>query len=158
MRAVVHPDSLRPAGWDLASAKVTVNGNGNSRISFTTREDTARFLVYVLTRLATSELSGKTIRIEGDNVVSGFLLRTRPLITRTFQTFNEAIAAYESQTGKKVEVTHVPREVLAEKAAAGDLLSTFYYDVDMNGGEVGKPLDNELFLDWNPKKVLEIIS
>jgi len=128
-------------GWDFANAKVTVNGVGDSRISWTTRADTARFLTHALTHLTTSELSGKSLRIEGDNL-----------------TYNELVVAYEEKTGKKLEVTRIPREVLAEKAAAGDLFAMFYREMDVNGGEVGKPLDNDLFPSWNPKKVLDIIN
>lgn len=129
------------AGWDFANGKVTVNGSGDYRLSWTTRKDTARFLTYVLTHLNISKLSGKTFRIEADNL-----------------TPNEIIAAYEKKTGKEIEVTRIPSEVLAEKAAAGDLFSLFYHDMDVNGGEVGAPLDNDLFPTWNPKKVLDVIS
>ena len=64
------PFFLRNSGWDFANGKVTVNGIGDSKISWTTRVDTARFLTHALTHLTTSELSGKTFRIEGDNLVS----------------------------------------------------------------------------------------
>lgn len=70
---------------------------------------------------------------------------------------NEIIAAYEEKTGKKIEVTRTPKELLAEKGAAGDLFSAYYYAADVHGSEVGQPLNNDLFPGWNPKKVLEII-
>lgn len=70
---------------------------------------------------------------------------------------NEIIAAYERKTGTKIEVTRKPREVLAKEAADGDLFSAYYYAADVYGSEVGQPLDNHLFPDWNPKKVLEVI-
>ena len=38
----------------------------------------------------------------------------------SFQTYNEAIAAYEKKAVKKLEVTRIHREVLTEKAATGD--------------------------------------
>ena len=59
----------RFAGTDFASGKVTIGGSGDSRVSWTTREDIARFMGHVFTHLTTAELSGKTLRIEGDNVV-----------------------------------------------------------------------------------------
>ena len=76
----------------------------------------------------------------------------------SLQTYNEAIAAYEQISGKKVEVARIPREVLAGRAVAGDLFSAFYYNMDVNGGEVGILPDNDLFPGWNPKKVLDVIS
>ena len=76
----------------------------------------------------------------------------------SFQTFNELFAAYEKKTGKKVEVTRTPLEDLPDKAAAGDMYAAFYHDLDTRGGTVGEPLDNDLFPDWNPKKVFDAIS
>ena len=74
------------------------------------------------------------------------------------QTFNEVIAAYEKKAGKDIQITHITRETLAEKAAAGDYFSEFFLDVDVNGAEVARPLDNDLFPGWNPKKVLDAIA
>jgi len=128
-------------GLDLANGKATIGGSGDYKVSWTTREDIARFLGYALTHLTTSKLSGKPLRIEGDKL-----------------TYNEVIEAYEKKTGKKVEVTRIPRETLTERAAAGDMLAASYYNMDVHGGEVGEPLDNDLFPDWNPKKVLDVIS
>jgi len=124
-------------GLDLASGKAAFGGSGDYRVSWTTREDAARYLGYVFTHLTASELSGKALRFEADNL-----------------TFNEIIAAYEKKTGKKIEITRTPREVLAENTAAGDLSSAFYYAADVHGGEVGKPLTNDLFPGWNPRRFL----
>jgi hypothetical protein len=55
-------------------------------------------------------------------------------------------------------VTRIPREALLEKAAAGDIYAAFYISLEVDGGEVGKPLDNDLFPGWNPKKVLDAIA
>ena len=71
---------------------------------------------------------------------------------------NEIITTYERKTGKKIEVTRIPREALAESVAAGDLNSAFYHAADAYGAEVGKPLTNDLFPGWNPKKVFDVIS
>ena len=59
--------------------------------------------------------------------------------------------------GKKIQVTHITREALTEKAARGDIISEFLHEMDVNGGEVTRPLDNDLFPGWNPKKVLDVI-
>ena len=42
--------------------------------------------------------------------------------------------------------------------AAGDVNFAFYYAADVHGGEVGKPLTNDFFPVWNPKKVLDVIT
>ena len=69
---VPDPGSFRYGGLDLqlTKGKATVGSNGDYRLSWTTREDTARFMGYAFTHLSTSELSGKCLRIEGDNHVS----------------------------------------------------------------------------------------
>lgn len=142
----------------MPNGKVAVGGSGDYRVSWTTREDVARFMGYAFTHLSTPELSGKCLRIEGDNLVSISAKQTMRLSTELSpQTYHEVIAAYEKRTGKKLEVTHTPREVLAERAAAGDLVSGSHHNMDVNEGEVGKPLDNDLFPGWNPKKVLDVI-
>ena len=144
---------------DLKNGKASFGGSGDYRLSWTTREDTARFMGYAFTHLSTSELSGKCLRIEGDNLVSDSPRWTvRPSKFIYFQTFNEVIAAYEKKTGKNVEATRIPREVLLERAAAGDIFAAVYHSLEVYGTEVGKPLDNDLFPGWNPKKVLDVIS
>ena len=158
---VQAPDSgsFRSVGLDLANGKATIGGSGDYRVSWTTREDIARFMGYAFTHLTTSELSGKSLRIEGDNLVSNSPHQpTRLPRQLSFQTYNEIIAAYENKTGKKVEVTRIPKEALLERAAAGEMFAALYYSLEEYGGVVGKPLDSDLFLDWNPKKVLDVIS
>ena len=116
---VTYSGLFRHTWLDLASGRATIGGSGDYRVSWTTREDIARFLSYVLTHLTTSELSGRAFRIEGDNLVSSFHHRTVELqMEPSFQTYNEIITAYEKKTGNKVEVTRIPKEVLAEKVAA----------------------------------------
>ena len=61
-------------GWDLANGKAIVPGVRNSKISWTTREDTARFLIYTLAHFASSELSRKTFNIEGDSLVGSYFV------------------------------------------------------------------------------------
>ena len=73
---VAYAGLLRFPGLNLANGKVNIGGSGDSKLSWTTREDTARFMGYAFTHLTTSELSGKALRIEGDKLVSIFQHRT----------------------------------------------------------------------------------
>jgi len=73
-------------------------------------------------------------------------------------TFNKIVADYEGKTGKKLEVTRTPREVLAESASKGDIVSFLYHEWDIYGGVVGAPLSQDLYPGWNPKSVVDAIA
>ena len=64
----VQPDQ-RFLDLDVESGKVKVAGDGNKRISFTSRTDIARYLSYVLTRLPPDQLKNRSFTIEGDHKV-----------------------------------------------------------------------------------------
>lgn len=75
------------------------------------------------------------------------------------QTFNEIVEAYEAKTGKKLQVTHTPRselEAMLEKDPE-DFITRLRLSWDNGGGVVGDETDNNLWPDWNPKKVLDIL-
>ena len=54
---------------DVKSGRVAVGGDGNAKMSFTSRVDVARFVVYALTTLASEETVNKTFRIESQRLV-----------------------------------------------------------------------------------------
>lgn len=69
------------------------------------------------------------------------------------------VAAYEAKTGKKLEVTHTPRselENILEKNPE-DFVTRLRLSWDIGGGVVGDEIDNNLWPEWNPKKVLDIL-
>ena len=64
----------------MANGKVVFGGSGDYKVSWTTRTDTARHIGYVFIHLTASELSGKALRFEADNLVGCLLLKTvKPL-------------------------------------------------------------------------------
>ncbi|KAF9654289.1 NAD-P-binding protein [Thelephora ganbajun] len=128
-------------GWKFAEGKVTFGGSGDAKLSFTHRTDVARYIAYVLTRTPPSELAWKVLRIQGE-----------------LTSFNKIVADYEAKTGKKLEVTRTPREVLAEGAGQGDIIAFLYYEWDVHGGSVGSHLSNDLYPDWNPKSVIDAVA
>jgi len=132
---------ITPAwGWNLAEGKVNIYGSGDSNMTFVHRTDIARYVAYVFTHIPPSELAWKILRIQGE-----------------LTTFNKIVVDYEAKTGKKLEVTRTSREVLAEKAGKGDLMSFLFHEWDLRGGTVGSPLTNDLYPDWNPKSVIDAI-
>ena len=65
----------RFAQLDVLSGKVSVAGDGNKQISFTSRPDAARYITYVLTHLPSEQLKNRRFAIAGDNkVISGFYI------------------------------------------------------------------------------------
>ncbi|KAI9457886.1 NAD-P-binding protein [Russula earlei] len=126
---------------DVASGKVSVGGDGNSKISWTARGDLARFLAHVLVHAPASRLQNQTLRLEGDRV-----------------SFNEIFRGYEERTGKKLEITYRSTESLRQKVEE----NPYDFDADLHlnwatDGLVGEP-DNALYPDWNPTKVVDIIA
>ncbi|KAI0056345.1 NAD-P-binding protein [Artomyces pyxidatus] len=127
---------------DVKSGKAEVGGDGNSPISFTSRPDAARYVVYALTQLPVSTLEYKIFEIEGER-----------------KSFNEVFKAYEAKTGKKVDVAYKSiRELQAAVAAnPADFVSTLHIGWASEGLN-GPQLDNELYPDWHPKPVIDYLT
>ncbi|KAF8490935.1 NAD-P-binding protein [Russula emetica] len=123
---------------DVLSGKVTVGGDGNKQVSFTSRPDAARYITYILTHLSPEQLKNRRFAVAGDN-----------------KSFNEIFKAYEEKTGKKLEVTYIPVSELDAKIAANpeDLVS-YLQRLYATAGPFQRT-DNHLYPDWNPSTVLD---
>ncbi|KAH9986776.1 NAD-P-binding protein [Russula vinacea] len=125
---------------DVASGKVTVAGDGNKPITFTSRPDIARYVSYVLTHLPAEQLKNRAFTIAGDN-----------------KSFNEIFKAYEGKTGKKVEVTYIPvSEIDAKVAANPEDLPSVLHKFWATAGPFQRT-DNHLYPDWNPSPVINYV-
>ncbi|KZV70022.1 NAD-P-binding protein [Peniophora sp. CONT] len=124
---------------DVKSGSVGTGGDGNAKLSFTSRADIARYVAYVLTTLPPSETKNKTFRIEGERA-----------------SLNEVFAAYEKKHGVKLQVKHTPISELEDnlKKNPHDISSFLHIVIATGGSAVGSPVDNDLFPSWNPKPVL----
>jgi hypothetical protein len=56
-------------GFNLSAGKITINGQGDARISTTSIEDVARFVAYVLTTLPKDQLENAKFSLQGDVIV-----------------------------------------------------------------------------------------
>jgi len=123
---------------DVTSGKVSVGGDGNKQITFTSRLDIARYVSYVLTHLPAEQLKNRGFSIAGDN-----------------KSFNEIFKAYEEKTGKKLEVTYVPVSEFDARLAAnpGDFPS-FLHKFWATVGPFERT-DNHLYPNWNPSPVID---
>jgi hypothetical protein len=50
---------------DVLSGKVSVGGDGNKQLSFTSRPDAARYIIYVLTHLPAEQLKNRRFAVAG---------------------------------------------------------------------------------------------
>ncbi|KAI0067603.1 NAD-P-binding protein [Artomyces pyxidatus] len=126
---------------DVKGGKAEVGGDGNGPISFTSRPDVARFVVYVLTQLPLSMVEYKLFSIEGER-----------------KSFNEVFKAYEAKTGKKVDVTYKSITELHAAVAANpaDLVSRLHIKWALEG--FNETSDNHLYPDWHPKPVVDYLE
>ncbi|KAH9980930.1 NAD-P-binding protein, partial [Lactifluus volemus] len=122
---------------DIASGKVSVGGDGNTPIPFTSRTDIARYVCYVLTHLPADQLENRAFKLFGD-----------------IKSFNEVFKAYEAKSGKKVEVTYIPISELDARIAANpeDLVS-YLHKIWATTDPI-RGVDNHLYPDWNPSRVI----
>ncbi|KAI0258387.1 NAD-P-binding protein [Gloeopeniophorella convolvens] len=132
---------FNPYLWlDLPSSKVTVGGDGNTKVSFTSRTDVARYLAFVLTRFPVEQLHNRAFSIAGDT-----------------KSFNEVFQQYEAKTGKKLDITYMPVSELDAKIAANpDDFASFLHKFFATSGPFQAP-DNSLYPEWNPSSVIDNI-
>ncbi|KAI0276919.1 NAD-P-binding protein [Russula aff. rugulosa BPL654] len=132
------------SGWspafyiDITSGKVSVGGDGNTQITFTSKPDVARYVSYVLTHLPPEQLENRSFAIAGDN-----------------KSFNEIFKVYEEKTGKKLQVTYIPLSELDARLAADpeDIVADLH-KFWATAGPFPRT-DNHLYPDWNPSSVID---
>ncbi|KAI0034832.1 NAD-P-binding protein [Vararia minispora EC-137] len=129
-------------GLDVKGGKVSVGGDGNAKLSFTSRLDVARFVVHALTHFEPGQLENKTIRIEAEHV-----------------SFNEVFNEYEEKSGTKLEVEYVPVEELKVKITenAHDIKSLLHLVWASGMGTVGEPVDNDKWPEWKPSRAVDYL-
>lgn len=160
----LHRFFAKNFGFDIAGGKINIKGLGEALVSFTTREDIASYLGYVLTSLPRKDLEWREFRIEGDRVVSTcvYIQEIRVKRSTFHQSSNEIANIFVNRLGKKVEVTHEPREVLEEalKKNPSDFRAYLLWVWDTERGLVGSldQLDNKEYPGWNPKKVADLLA
>ncbi|KDQ57214.1 hypothetical protein JAAARDRAFT_35821 [Jaapia argillacea MUCL 33604] len=137
--------SFIPAfGWDLAKGVVTIYGEGNTPISWTSSRDIARFVAYSTTALPREKVEWRTFRIEADR-----------------KSLNEVLSEYEEKSGKKLNVTRVSRKDLQDgfEKNPQDSAKLLQLIWERGGGVIGRPdeLANSEWPEWNPVRVIDTI-
>ncbi|KDQ58343.1 hypothetical protein JAAARDRAFT_206289 [Jaapia argillacea MUCL 33604] len=131
-------------GWDIPHKKVTISGDGDALISFTTRKDVARFISHVLTAFPREKLFWRTFRIEGDR-----------------RSLNQIAEDYQTKTGVKLEITRVSRADLEaavqnEPQNIGKVLQLIWDRGEALVGETDQ-LANVEWPEWNPTSVIDAL-
>ncbi|EJU01946.1 NADP-binding protein [Dacryopinax primogenitus] len=125
-------------GYDLKNGTAEVGGTGDGLVSFTARPDIARFVAHILTTVPASELPRKIFQMEGERI-----------------SVNGVITGYEKATGKKIDVTRVPMDVVHANLAKGDF-KAFLQFVFETAGTTGPAEDmNVDWPDFHPMSVVE---
>ncbi|KAH9980936.1 NAD-P-binding protein [Lactifluus volemus] len=139
----IYSDFVWPPFLNIASGKVSVGGDGNSLVPFTSRTDIARYVCYVLTHLPADQLENRAFKLFGD-----------------IKSFNEVFKAYEAKSGKKVEVTYIPISELDARIAANPMDLVSYLHKLWATVDPIQALDNDNYLypDWNPSQMIDNIT
>ncbi|KAN0124398.1 NAD-P-binding protein [Russula decolorans] len=142
--AAFYTGKFPDSGWssafyiDITSGKVSVGGDGNTQITFTSKPDVGRYVSYVLTHLPPEQLKNRSFAIAGDN-----------------KSFNEIFKAYEEKTGNKLQVTYIPlSELDARLAADPEDVVAFLHKLWATVGPFPRT-DNHLYPGWNPSSVID---
>ncbi|KZO93425.1 NAD-binding protein [Calocera viscosa TUFC12733] len=126
--------------YDLANGKIEVGGTGNGVTTFTSRTDIARYVAYALTSLPASTLHNHVFKVEGERT-----------------SINAALKAYEARTGKKIDITYVPLEVVKERAKnnPADFKSFLALMFELDGPNEPKEEMNVEWPEFKPQTVVE---
>ncbi|CAE6412323.1 unnamed protein product [Rhizoctonia solani] len=128
-------------GFTFAAKKVTIWGEGNTKISWTTVKSLADWLANVLKSVPVSQLQNKDISIEG-----------------SVTTLNELVGLWERKHNDKLQVERRPLKELEDRIAAdpNDFLAILLQGFDAGNAYVGGK-DNKLYPRWNPDPVESIL-
>jgi len=130
----------------IKDGKVTITGSGDDPLSWTAREDIARFVAYITTTIPLSQLANKSLAIEGSR-----------------HSWNEVIAFYNKANSTTLEVTHETAEdALKRWKTAHDFRAWIqaHAVITKNGGLSDpscEPAGNAIWKEWNPKNVSAFI-
>jgi hypothetical protein len=151
-------------GWNLDGGVIHVLGGGEAKISFTSKSDTARYVVHALTMFSREKLEGGEFYIEGQSIV-----RLLPTIVTfafltllLFQSLLELAHAIQASASNPLEIIVTGRQHLVDRLATNqyDVAASLSLGADHGLSDHHKfvaKLDNELWPEWNPKSAVEVL-
>ncbi|KAJ1301054.1 hypothetical protein OPQ81_003472 [Rhizoctonia solani] len=128
-------------GYDFAERKVTLWGDGNSKVSWTTARSVGDWIANVLKTIPIGLLQDKHFCIQGK-----------------ISTANEIIDLWQKKYGAKLQVDYRPMKELDDRIEADKdgFLAPILKELYSGGVEVGGK-DNSLYPDWEPESLEAIL-
>ncbi|KAF8596544.1 NAD(P)-binding protein [Ceratobasidium sp. AG-I] len=121
--------------------RILIYGSGNEKNSWTSVDDVARFVAYILQNMGLSQLTNQSFRVEGDA-----------------KSFNEFVEIWEAKHNVKLEVSYMPISELDERIVRDPADHEAAIGREMFSGRAATgPVANSLFPDWNPKSLRDAI-
>ncbi|KEP47330.1 putative phenylcoumaran benzylic ether reductase-like protein [Rhizoctonia solani 123E] len=121
--------------------KIMVYGSGGEKNVWTSVEDVARFVAYILQNVPVEQLNNQKLRIEGDR-----------------KSFNEFVDIYERKHNVKLDVAYKSISELDERVSQDPSDHGAAIGREMFSGRAAEgPTSNSLFPGWKPKSLEEAI-
>ncbi|KAJ3036105.1 hypothetical protein HDV00_003081 [Rhizophlyctis rosea] len=126
-------------GFDIENNKATIVGDGEQKITWSLREDIAKFVVEDITNNASNN---KVVNFEGD-----------------VKTANEVIKLLEKKKGTKFDVTYkAPEEALSDAKATGNPGLFAVTEIQVAYAQGYAKVSNPASLSFEPKSVEQYIE
>ncbi|CAE6542777.1 unnamed protein product [Rhizoctonia solani] len=114
---------------------------GEEKNAWTTVEDVARFVPYILQNVPVEQLKNQKLRIEGDR-----------------KSFNEFVSIWERKHRVKLDVKYRPISELHKRISQDPSDHEAAIGREMFSGRAAEgPISSSLFLGWNPKSLEKAI-
>ncbi|CAE6505189.1 unnamed protein product [Rhizoctonia solani] len=128
-------------GWALAEKKITIWGDGNTKLGWTTIHSVADWLTHVLKTVPVEQLQNRRFKIQA-----------------SAYTFNEVVKLWEQKHNDKLQVEHRPLEELEDRFAANpnDVFAALMLELASGRMNIGGR-DNSMYPDWKPDTVESVL-
>ncbi|CEL56001.1 Isoflavone reductase homolog A622 OS=Nicotiana tabacum PE=2 SV=1 [Rhizoctonia solani AG-1 IB] len=121
--------------------KIVIYGTGEEKNSWTSMEDVARFIAYILQNMGIEQLVNRKLRIEGDK-----------------KSFNEFVGIWEKKHQVKLDVSYRSISELNDRVSRDPSDHEAAIAREMFSGRAAEgPTSNSLFPGWKPKSLEEAI-
>ncbi|KAG8716078.1 hypothetical protein FRC11_009703 [Ceratobasidium sp. 423] len=128
-------------GWSFAEKKVTIWGDGNTKLGWTTVRSVADWLTHVLKSVPVEQLQNRGFKIQASS-----------------HTFIEIVKLWEQKHNDKLQVEHRPLKELEERFAAdhNDVFAALMLELASGRMNIGGR-DNSMYPDWKPDTVESVL-
>ncbi|CAE7175966.1 unnamed protein product [Rhizoctonia solani] len=121
--------------------RIVIYGSGEEKNAWTSVEDVARFIAYILGNVPVEQLQNQKLRIEGDR-----------------KSFNEFVEIWEKKHKVKLGVAYKPISELHDRVSRDPTDHEAAIGREMFSGRAAEgPTSNSLYPSWNPKRLEEAI-